>query len=147
MSGVQYFQIYDQPRGPLPASEPLFKNLEILKITDIFKLNIGKFIFNTLNNESPSIFSNWFIYGHLVHQHSTRAGAAIIQREHFDVGFAEPSKNLHTQRSNLEKYGSRMIQVYGPVLWNSFPEDIKDATSIFTFNRKAKKYFLEQYNN
>ena len=146
MSGVQYFQIYDQPPGPLPASEPLFKNLEILKISEIFKLNIGKFIYNTLNNDSPSIFSDWFIYSHLVHEHTTRANAAIIQKQHFDVGHAEPSKNLHTQRPNLEKYGQRLIQVYGPTLWNSFPDNLKDSPSIYTFNRLAKKYFLAPYN-
>ena len=146
MSGVQYFQIYDQPSGPLPASEPLFKNLEILKINDIFKLNIANFIFATLNNESPDIFSDWFIYSHLVHQHSTRSSAAIIQHEHFDVGYAEPSKTLHTQRPNLEKYGSRLIQVYGPVLWNSFPDNVKGASSINTFKYLLKKYFFEQYN-
>ena len=146
MSGVQYFQIYDEPPGPLPASEPLFKNLEILKISDIFKLNIANFIFLTLNNESPNIFSDWFIFNHLVHEHSTRASAAIIQHEHFDVGFAEPTKNLHIQRPNLEKYGSRLIQVYGPILWNSFPDNIKEASSINIFKHLLKKYFLEQYN-
>ena len=146
MSGVQYFQIYDQPPGPLPASEPLFKNLEILKISDIFKLNIGKFIYNTLNNDSPSIFSDWFIYSHLVHEHTTRSNAAIIQKQHFDVGRAEPSKNLHTQRPNLVKYGQRLIQVYGPTLWNSFPDNLKDSPSIYTFNRLAKNYFLAPYN-
>jgi hypothetical protein len=146
MSGVQYFQIYDQPPGPLPASEPLFKNLEILKINDIFKLNIGKFIYNTLANESPSIFSDWFIYNHLVHEHATRLNAAIIQQEHFDVGYAEPSKNLHTQRSNLVKYGYRKIQVYGPILWNSFPDELKDSPSIYAFNSRAKKYFLSLYD-
>ena len=147
MSGVQYFQIYDQPPGPLPASEPLFKNLEILKINDIYKLSIGKFIYNTLDNESPNIFSEWFIYSHLVHVHSTRSNAAIIQRQHFDVGRAEPSKNLHTQRSNLVKYGHRKIQVSGPILWNSFPDELKDAPSIYTFNSRAKKYFLAHYGN
>ena len=147
MSGVQYFQIYDQPPGPLPASEPLFKNLEILKINEIYKLSIGKFIYNTLDNESPNIFSEWFIYSHLVHEHSTRSNAAIIQRQHFDVGHAEPSKNLHTQRSNLVKYEHRKIQVSGPILWNSFPDELKDSPSIYTFNSRAKKYFLAHYDN
>ena len=145
MSGVQYFQIYDQPPGPLPESEPLFKNLEILKIRDVFKLNIATFIYNTLNNESPSIFSDWFIYRHLVHEHTTRSAAVIIQSEHFDVGYVEPSKILHTQRHKLEKYGKRLIQVYGPVLWNSFPVNIKDASSIHVFKRLVKKHFFDQY--
>lgn len=146
MSGVQYFQIYDQPSGPLPESEPLFKNLEILKISDIFKLNIANFVYNTLNKETPVIFSDWFIYSHLVHVHTTRTSAAIIQREHFDVGYAEPSFTLHTQRPNLEKYGGRLIQVFGPVLWNTLPDNIKEASSINIFKNLLKKHFFEQYN-
>ena len=147
ISGVQYFQIYGQPSEPLPPSEPLFKNLDILKIKDIFDLNIANFIYTTLNKESPEIFHDWFIYNHLVHEHSTRASAVIIQSEHFDVGHAVPSRNLHTQRANLEKYGSRLIQVYGPILWNNIPDGIKEASSIQIFKKQLKKHFLDHYSN
>ena len=147
MSGVQYFQIYGQPPGPLPSSEPLFNNLKILKIDDIYKLNIANFVYATLNKDSPILFHNWFIYSHLVHEHNTRASAAIIQHEHFDVGYVEPSKSLHAQRPNLVKYGCRLIQVFGPVLWNSFPDSIKEASSIYSFKHLLKKYFFEQYSN
>ena len=147
ISGVQYFQIYGQPSGPLPPSEPLFKKLEILKIKDIFNLNIANFIYTTLSKESPIIFHDWFIFSHLVHAHNTRASAAIIQTEHFDVGFVEPSRTLHTQRPNLVKYGCRLIQVYGPVLWNSLPDSIKEVSSINIFKNHLKKHFLEQYSN
>ena len=77
LSGVQYFQIYGQPQGPLPASNPLFKNLEILKLEDIYKLNIAIFIFSSLNKDNPSIFHDWFTYtyNHLIYAHNTRVSA------------------------------------------------------------------------
>ena len=44
MSGNRWYQTYGNP-GPLTHSNPLFKSLGILKIYDIYKLSIGKFIF------------------------------------------------------------------------------------------------------
>ena len=40
-----------------------------------------------------------------------------------------------------------MIKVYGPILWNSIPENIQMSTSIHTFKMYLKLYFLEQYTN
>ena len=67
LSGVQYFQIYGQDPGPLPSSEPLFKNLRILKFSDIFKLSIATFVYSTLDFETPQIFHEWFIFNYEVH--------------------------------------------------------------------------------
>ena len=55
MTGNQYFQIYGEPAGPLPSAEPLFKELNILKLQDVFDLNIAKFIYS-LSGLSPSFF-------------------------------------------------------------------------------------------
>ena len=45
----------------LIPSDPLFFTMEILKIHDIFKLRIVKFIFNCLIKNIPSNFYFWFI--------------------------------------------------------------------------------------
>ena len=145
LTGNQYFQIYGQPPGPLPSSEPLFKKLEILKFVDIFKLNIANFVYSTLDMESPRVFDDWFMFTHEIHDHSTRAGADIIQREYFDVGHSEPSLTLHTKGSH-NNYGAKMIKVYGPILWNGIPENIQKSTSINTFKMYLKLHFLAQYN-
>ena len=71
LSGKQYFQIYGQPAGPLPSSSPLYKELKILNLNDIYRFNIAKFVYQTLCGESPEIFSDWFKYTHLVHAHAT----------------------------------------------------------------------------
>ena len=41
--GKQYFQIYGQTPGPLPSSNPLYKELEILKLDDIFNALVNLF--------------------------------------------------------------------------------------------------------
>ena len=43
ISGNQYFQLYGEPAGPLPATNPLFRSLHILKFHDLFKFSIAKF--------------------------------------------------------------------------------------------------------
>ena len=145
MSGKQYFQIYGEVPGPLPSSEPLFKKLEILKFLDIFKLNIANFVYSTLNFDSPGIFHDWFKFDFEVHDHSTRTGAEVIRENYFDAGETIRSLALHTKGSK-NKYGQKMIQVYGPLLWNSLPDLIQKATSIHIFKKNLKIYFLDQYS-
>ena len=79
MSGCQYFQIYGEPAVPLPASEPLFKNLKILRFSDVFTLNISKFIYLTLLGLSPAIFSSWFTISNAISlSHITHLGNFFI---------------------------------------------------------------------
>ena len=146
LTGNKYFQIYGEEAAPLPRSEPLFKTLEILKFDDIFKVNIAKFVFTTLTQESPAVFWDWFTYSHLIHNHATSSSTQINRSHFFDVGTVEPSKCLFTKRSHLVNYGGKMIQVYGPILWNSLPKEIHDSSSLPTFKDKIKKYFLAQYD-
>ena len=54
MTGNRWYQKHSEP-GPLASSGPLFKTLGILKINDIFKLNISKFIFLSLSHLTPPI--------------------------------------------------------------------------------------------
>ena len=39
-----------------------------------------------------------------------------------------------------------MIQVSGPVIWNSIPDYVRKAESIFTFKKYLKTHFLEHYD-
>ena len=145
MTGNQYFQIYGEPATPLPSAEPLFKELNILKLQDTFDLNVAKFIHSTLSGLSPAIFSDWFTYCNSVHSHATTSAVTINQSEYFDVGTAEPNKTLFTKASKLVKYGARMIRVYGPILWNKLPKKIQESTTVATFKIELKKHFISQY--
>ena len=134
LSGKQYFQIYGQDPGPLPSSEPLYKNLEILTIHDIFRLSIANFVYSTLTFDSPAIFNEWFHYDHEIHDHRTRISSDVIRENYFHVGYVEQSYVLHTKGSR-NNYGEKMIQASGPVIWNSIPDYVRKAESIFTFKK------------
>ena len=146
LTGRKYFQIYGEQAAPLPHAEPLFKTVEILKFHDIYKINIGKFIYATLAKNSPEVFWNWFTYSHLIHNHATTSTTVINRESYFDVGTVEQTKFLFTKRSHLVNYGAKMIQVYGPTLWNTLPRELHDSTSLPSFKQNMKKHLLDQYN-
>jgi hypothetical protein len=52
-------------------ASPLFKNLKLLKLTDIVKQNNMIFTHNTLNGKTPHIFENYFVFNKTNHQHQT----------------------------------------------------------------------------
>ena len=147
LTGNKYFQIYGDEPTPLPRSEPLFKTLELLKFEDIFKTSIAKFVYSTLDRENPAVFWEWFTYSHLIHNHATSSSTHVIRNNYFDVGIVENTRFLFTKRSHLLNYGGKMIQVYGPILWNSLPKEIHDSPSLTTFKNNIKKYYLAQYDH
>ena len=141
LSGVQYFQIYGQDPGPLPSFEPLFKKLLLLKLGDIFKLNLAIFVYSTLDFESPQIFHDWFVFQYEIYNHNTRSSSEIVQDNYFDIGTAEQSLTLHTKGFN-NLYGKNTIKVTGSTIWNSIPDVIQKSPSIYSFKSKLKNYFL-----
>ena len=38
-----------------------------------------------------------------------------------------------------------MIQVTGPIIWNSIPEEIQKVATIYTFKKEYKKFIFGQY--
>ena len=132
--------------GPRNPSNPCFVALEILKIHDVFKLQIAKFIFNCLLFNTPSNFWNWFTPSHKIHSCNTTSGTTIIMNADFEVKSVSGKNTLHTQCSKLVNYGAKMLKVSGPSLWNSLPDYIRNCTSIFTLKKILKSFFLNQYD-
>ena len=90
MTGNKWYQKHSDP-GPLASSNPLFNSLGILKIDDIYRLNIAKFIFSCLSHLTPPIFWEWFsIYNDV----ATRSNTVINQDDYFDIG-TEHVRALH----------------------------------------------------
>ena len=69
------------------------------------------------------------------------------QKKYFDVGNVEHTRYLFTKRGHLVNYGAKMIQVYGPKLWNTLPKNVHDSTSLASFKINVKNHFIEQYED
>ena len=46
--------------GPLASTNSIFFKLEILKVKDIFTLQISKYIYRCLKLDTPDNFHEWF---------------------------------------------------------------------------------------
>ena len=137
---------YPLTPGPLIPSNPIFKELGILKISDIFKLQISKFIYlcQSLDN-IPSNFHDWFIVNHRVHHYNTISNTNIVMKNYFEIDNITTTNNLHTQGWNLINYGGKLLKVIGPKLWNGLPIDIRGAKTVNSFKYLLKTFLLNQY--
>ena len=73
---VRLIAFQDKPpgyNGPLASTDSLFKDLNILKIEDIYKIRTLQFIYNCLNGISPKQFKSWFKLKKDVHKHRIRS--------------------------------------------------------------------------
>ena len=121
-----------------PPSNPLFLRLEILKVEDVFKLNIAKFIYNCLNNHSPVNFHTWFKLTSQTHKHNTRS-------KFIDIEKAISTNNLFIPTARTSHYGLKQIKVLGPRLWNELPPVIRNNKKFAYFHKEIRKYLLRKY--
>ena len=126
-------------------SNPLFKELGILKVQDVFKFSLSIFILCCLELRSPSIFHNWFIKNHTVHRYNTTSNTNIVMRNYFEIENVELTNILHTRSANLVNYGAKTLKVSGPIIWNSLPENIRVKQSVLSFKMLLKKHILLGY--
>ena len=131
--------------GPLVPSNPIFKELGILKVSDIFKLNVTKFIFSCLSLNIPRIFHDWFTMNHSIHNYNTISNTNINMKNYFEIENVTETNLLHTRYSRLVNYGGKKLKVAGPILWNSLPKNIRNAQSVYSLKILYKKLLIDQY--
>ena len=59
-------------------TDPLFKNLKILNLESIYKLQIGKFMYQYRSGLLPYSFNNMFSVTHQVHSYGTRSSEFFL---------------------------------------------------------------------
>ena len=105
----------------------LFYQNNILKIKDLYCLNLGQFMYKLINNSLPFAFDSMFIQNKTVHSYPTRQ----INEFH-----------LPRSRTVLAK---SIFSFAGPKFWNSLDSSIKESLSFNTFTLKLKKMFINSY--
>lgn len=107
-------------------SSPLFHQLGLLKLQDVYKFQIGKLMYNQIRKNNV-ICQNLSSLP-AVHSYNTRSSNKC--------NYFIPSVS-----SNL---GKTSFSYCGPVLWNSLPVEIKSATN-FQYKSVLKNHLLESY--
>ncbi len=113
--------------------EPIFKQLELLKLMDILKLQELKFYYKYKNKRLPYYLQSLpFHYNSETHQHNT-----CIQQ------------NIHVGRTAHE-YAKKCIQYDLPMFVNNTPKEILDKIdthSLRGFAGYIKRYYLSCYHD
>ena len=76
-------------------------------------------IFKTLNDSNPVFMKDIF---------------------HYRQNKSHKKHNLHVHSCNTSKYGNNSLRVLGAHIWNSLPENIKSADSIYELKNPLKGY-------
>ena len=87
-------------------SNPLFKNLKLLKLRDVLESEIIKFFYKFSRNELPKSVCSIFNLVHEVHTRNTRNNLLI-----------------YIPRMSTSRYGNHSLRSDGASLWNKFFKD------------------------
>ena len=107
-------------------SDPIFSRLGLLKVGDIFQLQLLSFMYDCYHGLAPSYFT------------------PVASMHHYDTRAASRG-DLFLQRKNTFIYGIRSIQYSGARLWNTLPAPIRDSQSVSVFRLQVKALFLSHY--
>ena len=116
--------------GPLFHTPPLFYKLKILTIFDIYNLQLGKLVYESLNDIGPTSKIIKFQLVSEIHNHSTRqATQGCIF-------------NSYVRTTN---FGLKSLLVQGGHYWATLPERIKVCQTNKTFIKRLKLHILKTY--
>ena len=108
-----------------PTSE-MYKELEMLKLKDIYKYFLLKFLHSVIYGNRSYIFNNYFLELVPTHGHNTRS-----------FKFKYPQVRLEVERH---------LPVYNCVsLFNGLPDDFIKPQSAMMLKKKFKKLCLDSY--
>ena len=109
----------------------------ILKIKDIFTLQISKFIHKCINYNIIGNFRHRFKDNKDVHSYLTRTN--------YNKDSQESTNKLTIPFGRTTHCGLKQIKVNGPRIWNSLPLAIRNTNSLLKFKNSIKNNLLETY--
>ena len=103
---------------------PLYSKLDILKLDDVYNLEVAKFMYRYKNCKLPENVDPLFTDLDAVHGHGTKQ---------------QTNQGFYMIRTRTKKREIK-IQYNGPLLWNKINLDIKQCPNLHAFSRKYKKF-------
>ena len=70
---ITFHNIYPNSTGHLRPTDPLFQKLKILKVHDIYRNQMAKFVYKSLHRLTPNNFHDWFHINSDLHSYRTRS--------------------------------------------------------------------------
>ena len=108
-------------------TNPLFYYNQILKLEDVYYVQLGSLMYNLNSGVLPTALAKLFTRNNQIHNYATRQASAY---------------HLPHARTT---FTSNTLVCTGPRFWNSLDSSITCAVSIFVFKCKLKSYLLSNY--
>ena len=115
--------------------EPRQKKLGLLKLEDIYKLQVNCFTYDCLNSDAPDHFNRLFIRKRNCGSSSTRSQT----NDPYDI-------KLQIPESRPGPVAKSSFSHVAPMFWNSLPNDLKNCPNKTLFRSKLKRHLLESYS-
>ena len=104
-----------------------FKEMRILKLSDLFKMQTSQYIFKTLHsNNDDELHANLLKHSD-IHNYNTRGA------DKFNI----PKYNKSKSQCNIDFSGTK--------IWNSLPVNIKNSKTISEFSKEIKNLLISAY--
>ena len=116
-------------------SEPRQKRLGLLKLDDLYKLQVNCLTYDCLKGDAPQQFKSLFI--------RKRDGGSASTRSQADNPNDIRLKDVIPSPGPV---GKSIFSHIAPTFWNNLPNDLKICSSKAEFRRKVKKHLLEPYS-
>ena len=116
-------------------TETLFKDLRLLKLADLYKLHVNKYVLAFIHNLLPSSLNHLFTLSKKQHLHTTRQSTQCKL-------IANKTRTLASSQSILQM---------GPQIWNNVPTELYMRNSLLVtcarFSSRLKRSTLEGYGD
>lgn len=109
-------------------THPLLLRFNTLNVFDMYKLELGSFMFKYTNNLLPPVFNHAFTKHSQVHSYNTRY------------------KDNLTIPKVRKGFSNKNVYYSGPLLWNNINPLIKYSTNVRSFRVAYKNYLLSHYH-
>jgi len=108
-------------------TNPLFHSKKILKVKDVYKLQVAVFMYKNDKSTLPTSLSNIFTLNRDFHNYNTRhRNDPVVPKHNIDIC-------------------TRSIAHMGPVIWSELPNEIKMKPTLNSFKRRYKNLLIDQY--
>ena len=105
------------------SSTALHRHLGILKVEEVYQMNVLVFVYKQQNKKLPNIFDDIFKQNCSMRERITRQDT-----------------DIHIKYYKT-KFGEKMLQVTGAKLWNKLPVIIRNSSSLGVFKRQVKHHY------
>ena len=110
------------------SSNPLFADLGILKVKDIYRLSTLKFVYSSINKTNPNQFH--YFYNPINHNYDT---------------IANRNNRLVVPMTRTSSYGLKSLKYDGCIMWNETELSVRNAHSFSSFSNLTKRSLLNSY--